>query len=97
MIASAVVGLVGQVIGIFGKKGEARQEALKNVASNMHRTWTDEFITLYWFGPTMAAFFGYSHALVQQQAMIADNSFLFQAQLGITAAVFGLSKIVGKK
>ena len=97
MFAQALVGILGQVVGIFGAKGKAKQDALSHVASNMHRTWTDEVLALYWFGPSMASFFGYDHALIQQQLMIGDNSFLFQAQLGISAAVFGLSKLVGKR
>jgi len=97
MIAQGVIGLFGQLLGIFGAQGKAKQQALSQVAANMQRTWVDEIVCLYWFLPTILAVFGWPEGLERQQAMIGDGSYLFQTQVGITAAVFGLGKIAGKR
>ena len=98
MIVSGVLNLFGQLIGVFGQKGKAKQEQITATAANMQRTWTDEIIVLYWFGPTLLALFGFSEPMDRQLLMItAENSLLFEVQVGITAAVFGLSKIAGRK
>lgn len=97
MLINGLIGLAGQIVGLFGKRGAAKQEALKAVASNMQRTYVDELIVLYWFLPTVLAIAGFPDTLERQQAMIADGSLLFEVQLGISAAVFGLNKIAGKR
>ena len=42
MIATGVINLAGQIIGLFGQKGAAAQAQIKATAANMQRTFTDE-------------------------------------------------------
>jgi|TARA_R110002096_G_scaffold5079_4_gene23644 hypothetical protein len=98
MIATGVINLAGQIIGLFGQKGAAAQAQIKATAANMQRTYTDEVIVLYWFGPSIVSLFGLAEPMQQQLLMInADTGLLFEVQIGITAAVFGLGKLAGKK
>lgn len=96
MIAGLVANLVGQVIGLFGQKGKAAQDALAARVNNMERSWTDEFITVIWFSPVMVAWFdpGKSDAWIKS---VTGNTEYFGMLAGITAAVFGLGKINGRK
>lgn len=93
MLVKAGLSLTTQLLSLIGSRGEKAKEAIENARDAMDRTWTDEIITLYWFGPTILAMLGYAGALVQQQAAISDYSPLFQVQIAITAAVFGLGKM----
>lgn len=96
MIANGILNIIGQVVGIFGQTGKAKQEALKQVAANMQRTWTDEIIVAYWFAPSVLALFGYPDALTTMQGFAQSGDLLFEMQVGISAAVFGLGKLAGK-
>jgi len=88
-------GLVGQVIGLVGDKGKAAQADLVARAENMKRSWTDEVLVIYWFSPSVIAWFDKEKSLEVQQTMTADPE-LFALQVAITAAVFGLGKINGR-
>ena len=94
MIWQGAIGLLGQVIGLFGERGKAKQEALKTVAANMQRTWVDAIIVLYWFAPTVLSWVGILKPLYSLETMDPQ---LMQVQLGISAAVFGLNKLAGRK
>jgi hypothetical protein len=95
MIASGILNLFGQVIGIFGAKGAAKQEALKQIAGNMHRSWTDEVIVCIWFSAPLVAWFD-SQAAIEWIQTVSGEKEYFALLTGITAAVFGLGKINGK-
>jgi hypothetical protein len=97
MIVKGGLALLGQLIGIFGEQGKAKAKALETLAANMARTWVDEIIALYWFGPSLLDYMGITGPLIRQMAMIGDGSMLFQTQVGITAAVFGLGKLATPK
>lgn len=94
MIWKAGIGLLGQVIGLFGEAGKAKQEALREVAANFQRTWVDEIVVLYWFAPTVLSWFGILKPLYSLETMAPE---LMQIQLGITAAIFGLNKLGGRR
>ena len=89
-------GLVGQVIGLFGEKGKAQQEALKERVSNMQRSLTDEFIAAIWFSPVVMAWFDPARADAWIAAVFSNQEYS-ALLIAITAAVFGLGKINGKK
>ena len=95
MIVEAGINLVGQVIGLFGAKGKATQEDIKARVANMERSWTDEFIAVYWFGPDIIGWFNPDWALAIKTTQVAEPEVL-AIQLAITAAVFGLGKLNGK-
>ena len=97
MLVNGVLGLAGQIIGLFGQRGQAQQEQLKAVSDRLQRTWVDELIVLYWFWPSVAAQLGWAEPLAVQIQQIKDSPELFAIQLGITGAVFGLNKIAGKR
>jgi len=96
MIAGLLVNLVGQVIGIFGAKGKAAQENLATRVNAMERSWTDEFITLVWFSPVLVSWFNPERANAWI-VTVTGNTEYFGMLAGITAAVFGLGKINGRK
>jgi hypothetical protein len=96
MIAGLIANLAGSVIGLFGQAGKAKQDALTARVSNMERSWTDEVIALYWFGPSFIGFFNPETSVAIQGAMFANQE-LVGIQVGITMAVFGLGKINGRK
>lgn len=94
MFATAAVGLVGQVIGLFGSKGKATQESLKVRVASMERSWTDEVIVVIWFSPLVVGWFNAQAATDWIAAVFANDE--YSALLfAITAAVFGLGKING--
>ncbi len=96
MIVNAAAGLIGQVIGLFGSKGRATQEQLKARVESMGRSWTDEFITIVWFSPLVAAWVSPEAAAAWIEAVTSDVEYF--AMVGaITAAVFGLGKLNGRK
>ena len=95
MIVEAGINLVGQVIGLFGAKGKATQEDIKARVANMERSWTDEFIAVYWFGPDFIGWFDPAWALQIKAGQVAEPEVL-AIQVAITAAVFGLGKLNGK-
>ena len=97
MIWQAGIGLIGQVIGLFGERGKAKQQALTAVAQNFQRTWVDELIVLYWFFPSVLAYLGYTESLDTQIEMLSSSGPLMEIQIGISAAVFGLNKLSGKR
>ena len=97
MIWQAGIGLIGQVIGLFGQAGKAKQEALKATAQNFQRTWVDELIVLYWFFPSVLAYLGRPESLQTQVDMLNASGPLMEIQIGISAAVFGLNKLSGKR
>ena len=96
MIVSGAIGLAGQIIGLFGDRGKEKQALLKERAQNMQRTWVDEFLAVYWFSPNIVGFFSEARAQVMIDTMTRSTDVL-AIQIGITAAVFGLNKLAGKK
>ena len=90
-------GLVGQVIGLFGAKGKARQQAISNRISAMERSLTDEFIAVVWFSPMVVCWFSPERATAWIDAVTKNNPEYFAMLAAITAAVFGLGKINGRK
>ena len=89
-------GLAGQLIGLFGQQGRDAQANIKTRLAQMERSYTDEVIVAYWFGPTLVAIFGWAEPLVNQQIMVSANGEIFAIQAAITAAVFGLGKMNGR-
>jgi len=96
MIATGILNLFGQVIGLFGQAGKAKQAALATIAENMPRSWTDEFIVIVWFSAPMVAWFD-AEAAQNWIAAVSGNGDYFALLTGITAAVFGLGKINGRR
>ncbi len=95
MIVNLLGGLAGQLIGLFGAKGAAKQRAIATRIDNMKRTWVDEILVLYWFAPSVVAWFNADQSAAMIAAMTSDEQFL-AVQVGITAAVFGLNKLAGR-
>jgi len=95
-LINVVAGLAGQIIGLFGTKGKAQQEALKVRVENMKRSWTDEILVMYWFGPSFIGWVNPAHGIEIQNAMFA-NTEIVSIQVALTAAVFGLGKLNGRK
>jgi len=95
-LISVVAGLAGQIIGLFGSKGKAQQQALKTRVANMKRSWTDELVALVWFSPMMMAWISPDRATAWIDTATADPEY-YALLVGITAAVFGLGKINGRK
>lgn len=93
MLVKAGIGLVGQIVGLFGERGKASQEALRARQEAMGRTWTDEFITLVWFSPLVVAWFNPDAATQWINAVLGQNPEYVAIVAGITAAVFGLGKL----
>ena len=93
MIVKGALALAGQLIGVFGERGRAAAADLEARRVAMDRTWTDEFIVLFWFGPTLLSWFGYTTAIDEQIRSIANAPELTGIQVAITAAVFGLGKL----
>ena len=89
-------GVLGQVIGLFGAKGKAAQEQLKARVSMMERSWTDEFIAVVWFSPVIVAWFSPAKSEAWITALTVNQDY-FGLLVGITAAVFGLGKLNGRK
>lgn len=96
MIANIVGGLAAEVIGIFGQRGKEKREEIKTRIENMQRSWTDEILVVYWFAPSVLAWFNPEHAAKMISSMTADEQF-FGIQVAITVAVFGLGKLNGRK
>ena len=95
MIVAAGMSLIGQVIGLFGKKGEAAQAQLKTRIESMDRTWTDEILVVVWFTPVVVAWFDAERSQ-EWIAGVFSNPEYSALLIGITAAVFGLGKL-GRK
>ena len=95
MIFNVLGGLAGQIIGMFGKSGEARQDAIKARIDSMQRTWSDEILIVYWFAPSVRAWWDPEGGTAMIEAMTSSEQF-FGIQVAITAAVFGLGKLNGK-
>jgi len=94
---NVLAGVAGQLIGLFGQRGQATKEALKARVAMMERSWTDEFLVLYWFGPAMfLALFWPDRYTAYVAALTAQPDFFLMQGL-ITAAVFGLGKMNGRK
>jgi hypothetical protein len=96
MLANVAVGLVGQVIGLFGQKGKANQEALKARVEGMKRSGTDEIIAAVWFSPLVVMWFDAPRASVWIDTAFNTSPEYSALLIGITAAVFGLGKINGR-
>jgi len=96
MIVNIAAKLLGSVIGIWGEKGKAKQEALATRVEAMKRSWTDEFIAVYWFSPSIVSWFDPDKATAMITSMTSNEQF-FGVQIGITLAVFGIGKLNGKK
>jgi len=62
----------------------------------MKRSWTDEIIALVWFSPMMVAWISPDNAKAWIGTVTADPEYYGMLVL-ITAAVFGLGKINGRK
>ena len=93
MLVKAGISLAGQIIGLFGARGKATQEALKARQESMQRTWTDEFITVVWFSPLLVAWVEPDRATAWIDAVLGQNPEYVAIVASITAAVFGLGKI----
>ena len=88
--------ILGQVIGLFGDKGKATQESLKARVENMQRSWTDEFITAFWFLPMLVGWFNPEAAATWIRMVFSTSPEYSGLLIGITVAVFGLGKINGR-
>jgi len=95
MIFNILGGLAGQIIGVIGKGGKARQDILKARVDSMKRTWVDEMLFLYWFSPSIVAWWDTEKSTAMIDAMSSNKEF-FAIQVAITCAVFGLNKLNGK-
>jgi len=93
---NVLAGIAGQVIGLFGAKGRAQQERMMARVAAMERSWTDEVIALYWFSPGFVAWFSPERA-TEWIAAVSSQPEFFATQGIITAAVFGLGKINGRR
>jgi len=96
MLANLTVGVIGQVIGLFGAKGKAQQEALKARVESMQRSGTDEIIAAVWFSPAIVAWFDPERAELWITNIFNTSPEYTALLIGITAAVFGLGKINGR-
>jgi len=96
MLVPLAGNLIGQVIGLFGQKGQASKEALQARMGAMERSWTDEILVVYWFSPGIASWIDPVYATTMIAAMFS-NTELVALQGAITAAVFGLGKVNGRK
>ena len=75
---NVVAGLAGQILGLFGQKGRANQEALKARVANMKRSLTDEFLVVYWFGPSvLLGLFSPDHYSAYVAAITAQQAYIF--------------------
>jgi hypothetical protein len=61
----------------------------------MARSWTDEFLVVYWFSPSIVGIFNTAKG-IEMSSNMTHNTELFALQVAITAAVFGLGKINGR-
>ncbi len=97
MLVKLLGSLLGSLIGLAGDWGKNKQAALMTRLSNMQRSWTDEFITVVYFSPLLVAWFAPERAGAWVQ-MVQSLPQEYNAVLaGITAAVFGLGKINGRR
>ena len=96
MIANILGGLAGQVIGLFGAKGKAQQQNIQTRMALMQRTWVDELLVVFWFAPSIVSWVSPEKADAMITSMMG-NSELTLMQGAITAAVFGLGKVSGKR
>jgi hypothetical protein len=96
VLANLAVGVIGQVIGLFGERGKAQQEALKARVEAMQRSGTDEIITAVWFSPAVVAWFSPERAEAWIERIFNTSPEYTALLIGITAAVFGLGKINGR-
>lgn len=92
MIINGALGLVGQVIGLFGAKGQRTQEQMKARLDAMGRSWTDEFIAVVWFSPLIVAWVSPERAQSWIDTITSQNDY-FAMLVAITLAVFGIGKI----
>jgi len=97
MIAKLAFELLGQVVGVFGERGKARQEWLVERASALQRSGTDEIITVVWFSPAVVAWFSPDRANAWIDTILGGNPEYVYIVSAITAAVFGLGKVNGRK
>jgi hypothetical protein len=93
---NVIGGLLGQIIGLFGQRGQAAKENLQARISNAQRSWTDEVIALVWFSPLLVAWFSKPKAQAWIETVTADSEY-YGMLVAITAAVFGLGKLNGRK
>jgi len=96
MIVSLLGNLAGQVIGLMGKKGAAKQAEIAERMQQMERSWTDEVLVVYWFSPSMIGWISPAKADAIITVMFS-NPEMVTIQAAITAAVFGLGKVNGRK
>ena len=96
MIVSGVLTLLSSALGIFGQKGKAAQERITTRISAMERSWTDEVIAAVWFSPLIVSWFSPDRATSWIQTVTQDAEY-YGMLVGITAAVFGLGKMNGRK
>lgn len=92
MLVGAGINLIGQVIGLFGKKGEAQQAQLKARVEAMDRSYTDEYLVVFWTLPGVVAWFNPDRAQVWIDTLFSSELYAGLI-IGITASVFGLGKI----
>lgn len=92
---NVIGGLAAQVIGLFGQRGKATQEAIQQRISNMERSWTDEFIVLIVFSPWAVAWFDPEHSKSWIDSVM-ENDVYAALCIGIISAVFGLGKLNGR-
>lgn len=93
---NVIGGLAGQLIGLFGAKGQAAQATIKERISHMERSYTDEFLVLFWFSTPVVAWFDPVRADQWIEAVFSNVQYS-ALLIGITASVFGLGKLNGRK
>ena len=97
MLVQAGLGLLNQVIGLFGDKGKAAQAENTKRIENMQRSWTDEFLVVTWFSPVWMSWFSPDRAAAYVETLNNMPEWYISLLYLITGAVFGLGKINGRK
>jgi len=96
MIVQGAIGLAAQVIGLFGQRGKATQEAIQARIANMERSWTDEFIVVIFFSPLVVMWFSPERANAWVENIDKMPEWYVAMVAGIVSAVFGLGKLNGR-
>lgn len=97
MIASLIAGVAGQLIGLFGERGKAAQETIRQRVSNMERSWTDEVIVVTIFSPLWVGWFSEERA-IGWLGMVQGMPEWYTGMLwAVVGAVFGLGKLHGRR
>ena len=98
MLVNAGLGILSQVISLFGERGKKGQEMLKAAQENMQRTWTDEIIVVIFIVIPALVAWKDPVALAEWIKTMFETSELYAGMvLGIVGSVFALGKIKGRK